>query len=427
MPRESKNFIFLLQLCLLFPVFLQGQIRIASPYSRYGVGDINNNNNAWSSSMGDISIGMRSSGHILVGNPASLTAIDSMSFVFEGGVLMNSVQLKSNLQQENRNYASVGYLLFGFPVTRWWRTSLGLMPYSDVGYNVANIENIKDIGPVSLLYTGEGGINRVNWGNGFRILRNLSIGVNISYLFGTMDRKSTALFVDSSYFAQMKLDNYLSLNDFYLTFGIQYHGTIKNDVRYTIGAMFGPETKIRAKTDLIAQTFFLGSSGTEFPKDTLFTAQGYAGRIVIPATFGVGLSFEKQDKWVIGADYKWQNWENFNAFGISDSLVNSYQISVGGEILPNTNAYTNYFKRIRYRLGFYYSSTYLDLRGKHLNEYAVTLGFGLPLKITRSQLNLGAQVGTRGTTDEGLIKETFFKFMIGFSINERWFVKHKYQ
>jgi hypothetical protein len=426
MPKGADRGILLFFFILFLSIPALTQIRVASPYSRFGIGDLNELNNAWNFSLGEISFGLRNPSHINYGNPASYTAFDSISFVFEGGVVASSVQLKSTLEKENRNYASVGYLLFGFPVFKWWRTCIGMTPYSDVGYNVANIQEMEGIGTVWRIYSGEGGVNRFFWGNAFRIIKNLSIGVNASYMFGTMNRQAVALFPDSNYFANIKIDNYISINDIYLNYGIQYHARLKNDLHFTVGVVFAPETKLSAKTDLLARTFFLGSAGIEYYRDTLATASGYKGKIVIPTYIGGGFSFEKTDKWLVGADFKWQNWEKFTAFGLSDSLVNSYQVGVAGEIVPNINSYANYLKRVRYRLGFYYSSTYLHLRRQTLAEYAVTLGFGLPLKGSKTALNLGAQVGSRGTTEAGLIRETFFKFTIGFTINERWFVKRKY-
>jgi hypothetical protein len=142
--------------------------------------------------------------------------------------------------------------------------------------------------------------------------------------------------------------------------------------------------------------------------------------------YGLGLSIEKPEKWIIGADYRWQNWKNYKAFGSNDSLVNSYQVSAGVELVPDMNNYTNYLKRVRYRMGLRYNSTYLQLRQKHLNEYSVSLGFGLPIRGMRTAINLSAELGTRGTTQSNLINETYFNFVVGFSIYERWFVKRKY-
>jgi lipopolysaccharide assembly outer membrane protein LptD (OstA) len=142
--------------------------------------------------------------------------------------------------------------------------------------------------------------------------------------------------------------------------------------------------------------------------------------------FGFGAGFEKQDKWMVGGDFKWQNWKNYRAFDMSDSLVNSFEIHAGVEYLPDINSYTNYLKHIRYRLGFTYNSSYLKLRGEHLNEYAISLGFGLPFRGMKTGLNLAGEFGSLGTTQSNLIKETYFKFVVGFSIYERWFVKRKY-
>ena len=111
---------------------------------------------------------------------------------------------------------------------------------------------------------------------------------------------------------------------------------------------------------------------------------------------------------------------------MSDSLVNSWQINAGAEIIPKIDNYNNYLARIHYRLGFNYQRTYLKLRGDNLNEYGFSLGFGLPLRGMKTMLNLGAQIGMRGTTEQNLIRESYFKLVIGFSIYERWFIKRKY-
>jgi len=141
---------------------------------------------------------------------------------------------------------------------------------------------------------------------------------------------------------------------------------------------------------------------------------------------GAGVCFEKTDNWTVGADFKWQNWEKFRAFNLSDSLVNAYSVNIGAEFIPDVNSYSNYLKRVRYRLGFLYNSTYLELFGQHLKEYAVTVGFGTPVRGMKTALNVSLQIGSRGTTNANLIRESYFRFTVGFSINERWFVKRKY-
>jgi hypothetical protein len=414
--------------CLIFlQLSLFSQIQIVSPYSRFGIGDLSSdNNNAWNMSMGQLGIGMRSPTHVNIANPASYTAFDSLSFIFEGGFSGEFVNLKSDIQNVNRNYASLGYLLFGMPVNRWWKTSLGLVPFSDVGYSVANLEKSSEAGTVVRLYLGSGGISRLYWGNAFLFKRNFSVGANISYLFGSMNREATVRFPDSLYAINFRQIYHVTMNDLHFNFGAQYKGKIKNDLSLTLGAVFSPSLSMAAKTDIFASTFLVNASGIESPRDTLLVTAGYKGRIIIPMMIGGGFSFDKRDKWVVGVDYKWQNWEKFRAFNLTDSLVNSWQVNVGGEITPDIYNFGNYLARVHYRLGFAYGKTYVNLRNQDLNEYTISFGFGLPLRGMKTMLNLGGEYGVRGTTAEHLIRESHFKIVIGFSIYERWFVKRRY-
>ena len=423
-PNSLRLPILFCSLFLSLTVF--SQIRIVSPYSRFGIGDLSDNNNAWNMTLGQLGIGLRSPYHVNYANPASYTAFDSLSFVFEGGFNGQFVTLSSNFQTVNRNYASLGYLLFGMPINKWWKTSLGLVPFSDVGYNVASFDNYSATGNIVRIYAGSGGISRLYWGNAFQLVKNFSIGFNASYLFGSMKREAIVLFPDSAYAMNFQESYFVTMNDLHFDFGAQYKAKIKNDLFLNLGVVFAPSLSMAAKTDIFATTFLAGSSGTESPRDTLVNKTGYTGRIIIPLMTGGGFSFEKTDKWMIGVDYKWQNWEKFRAFNLSDSLVNSWQISVGGEIIPKIDNYTNFLARMHYRLGFTYNKTYLRLRGQDISEYSMSIGFGIPLRGMKTMLNVGGEYGSRGNTSQNLIRESFFKIVVGFSIYERWFIKRKY-
>lgn len=102
------------------------------------------------------------------------------------------------------------------------------------------------------------------------------------------------------------------------------------------------------------------------------------------------------------------------------------RISLGGEYTPSLSTVSNYLQRITYRGGFRYSNSFLELRGQQINEFGISFGFGLPLPRTRSTINLAAEIGTRGTKSENLIKENYVRFTLGLSIFERWFIIRKY-
>ena len=129
---------------------------------------------------------------------------------------------------------------------------------------------------------------------------------------------------------------------------------------------------------------------------------------------------------MVGVDYSGGQWSDFRSYGIADSLGNSSRIAVGSEFTPNAASLYNYLQRITYRLGFYYGTDYVKLRGTDLNYYAVTAGASLPFKRSPDRLHLGVELGKRGTEVNGLIRENFFRFSLGISLNDRWFVKRKY-
>ncbi|MBP7849485.1 MAG: hypothetical protein KA053_04355 [Lentimicrobiaceae bacterium] len=375
---------------------------------------------------GGYSLGLRDPGTINYQNPASYTSLDTLSFVFEGGILDQYFTIKSTQASASNNYITLGYLNFGIPVTRWWKTSFGLLPFSNVGYNISDDDVIDNIGPVSYLYEGSGGINQLYWGHGFSITPRLSAGFNAAYLFGTLDKRRSAIFPDTSYSFNLRFIDQDIYHDVLLTFGLQYDHLLRNNHYLRVGAIYGHKTNIRSTNDQIAYTFAKGSTGIEFPKDTIVQTSGEKGDVVFPQRFGMGLTIGKQNRWEAGMDYQWQRWETYAAHGIRDSLRNSAQISAGVQFIPDYASVSNYWEKITYRFGLRYESTYLELKENQLSEVGISFGLGLPLRRSRSTLNVGMEFGRRGTTADNLIQQNFVRFSFGVSVYERWFVKRRY-
>jgi hypothetical protein len=86
----------------------------------------------------------------------------------------------------------------------------------------------------------------------------------------------------------------------------------------------------------------------------------------------------------------------------------------------------NYFKLVRYRAGFRYHQTYLQLRETPVNEWAFSFGMSLPIRKSFSQIHLAAEYGQRGTISNSLIQENFLRLTLGFTLNDLWFVQRKY-
>ena len=412
-------------LAILMSFTAFSQTRIGSPYSRYGVGDLQNNIYLRNISMGGISIGYRNSGSINYSNPASYTAIDTNTFVFEAGLNSQASHLYTTDQSQVSNYSSLSYLVFGFPVTKWWKSSLGLLPYSNVGYKIADYQTMPEVGKLKYIYEGSGGLNQFYWGNAFKV-KDFSFGFNTSLIFGYLNKTSTLENPDSLTFLDLRSSNSIHVTDFMFNYGVQYQKKYKNNFQLCIGLTYSASTKLIAKQDSFAYTFVSAGEGYETIKDTLVNTDNTKGKIVMPQSIGLGFTMGKKDKWLIGMDCQMQNWKKFSMFGEKDSLDNSLSASFGAEYIPNNFAVSGYWKKVHYRVGARFAQTYLQLHNDQLNEYSVSFGLGLPIKRSKTMLNLGFELGERGTTNNNLIKEQYARFILSLSIVEPWFYKHKF-
>ena len=383
-------------------------------------------------SLGGASLGIRSSSYVNHSNPASYTSIDTMSFLFEGGIYTQSATLKTLTASQKSTFSSIGPISIGFPITRWIKASIGLMPYSNVGYKI-NEQKSLAVGDttttISNIYDGSGGINTAYMGLGIAISRNLSIGVNADFLFGTIRRNSTSNFLDLLYAQSYRESNMIKINDFNFNFGLQYNTKLGKDKHLTLGFVYAPALNIKASNDTIAN--MVSASNPETVLYKVSQSSTINGKIKMPQSIGGGFSFEKDDKWLVAGDVYMQNWKKFNMFGKSDSLKNSLRASLGVQIIPNATDYNNYFKRVRYRFGVSVNNTYLQLNGKQINEFGLSFGAGFPVRksqsdVSKAIINFGVEIGQRGTTNLNLIKENYVRFTASMSLYDFWFRQHKF-
>lgn len=414
---------FILIICLLGTS--NAQNRISSPYSRFGFGDLMLNQHSSMMPMGGIYNAYSSNLHINPFNPASYIGLDSMSFVFETGVSGISSTLKTQSLSQDADYLSLSNLLFGFQIKNWWKGSFGLIPYSSVGYQIIDKQTEPFIGNVNYQYEGKGGLNQLYIGNAFKIGKKLAVGFNTNLLFGSIERYKSVYFPDTSTLFNTRVTNTITVKSLTFNVGMQYKTPINNDYTLTFGATGQLPMSLNAHRDQLAYSFYESTSGLVYPIDTIESIQNEKGTIKLPAGFGVGFVIERNQHWLIGADFNYKSWSDYESFGIKDSLKDSWNIAVGGEIKPNPFS-KNYFGRVTYRAGFRYNTTYLQIKNNQLNEFGISFGLGLPLRKSKSTVNLGVEFGKRGTTDNNLIEENFIRFTIGFSAYDIWFVKRKY-
>ncbi len=411
-------------LLLSLSLVTKAQLQINSPYSRFGLGDVDKNENGISRSMGGIAYGLQSPFFINSKNPASYAAIDSGSFVLDAGYSGWLLQTKTDISERKTNYFNLDYLKVAFPVVNWWRVSFSLSPYTTVGYNVVSNSYVDSVGDVKYSYSGDGGVNQLIFGNAFRIGKKLAVGFNMSYLFGNINYKKISSIPDNINMYTFRLTNTVNMSQLYYDFGVQFTDSLgkENEYYYTLGGVFSNKQTLVGTSTTLAETYISSESGFEYIKDTVVNSDNGRGNVIIPMFYGLGFQFHKGMDWSFGMDFNYQKWEEFSAFGRQDSFKNSFSFNLGGMYRV---------KRIMLRGGLRYYNSYLTLKNHNINELGITFGCSIPLRIDKQYktfpyLDLGTEIGRRGTTADGLIQQNYVKFFLGLTIRNGWFEKRRY-
>ncbi len=427
----SKTIRFFLSALLLCAIPVAAQVNTGSPYSRFGLGELLQPGFAQNLSMGGTGIGTRSSSQINYLNPASYTEIDTMSFLFDFGLSGSQTRYTTNTLESQLSNYNIHHIAIGFGITKNWKSSIGVLPYSSVGYDIVENKFLSGAGLVDYNYKGRGGLNRIYFGNSVRFLNHFSVGLNLSYLFGYLNYSKSVEFPADAAAATTTIENRLDIGDMTYNLGFQYHDSFNEKYFLTLGVIFDNDSKLKTTQKLVQTTFYPGvgvNIGDTIIIDPSFVvnSEDKAVETMLPRNMGIGFSFGIKNKLTLAGDYSTQEWSKSFIPGKTDTLVNSSSINFGIEYTPNEQALQGYYNRMHYRLGGYYSNNYLRIREQQLQDYGISFGVGLPFKGTKSSFNLGVIVGQRGTLTNNLIKENYTMVNFGLTLHDFWFYKRKF-
>jgi hypothetical protein len=486
-PAISGVFIFI----HLISLNAGAQNATSSPYSRYGIGDLQFGGFVKNLGMGGLSYGINQATSINFSNPASYSSL--WLTTYELAVHATFLELRNSSGSGTADDIAFGYFAMGFPVKqKKWGMSFGLLPFSNVGYSITK-EELNEINDRrNFQFSGNGGLNQFYIGNGFNITKSLSFGVNASFLFGTIDQQRRVYYPDGGYI-NTRLTEQNVVNDLYFTFGLQqtfdslkltksdslmtldkerakntdslnalskqlvvlkdvqtserekilsatktlnernkeidslYSYVQKRKQRgdwsLTLGLTGAPSMKLKGKHTLLAESYLLSGFGSEIVRDTALNIQNRSGKLIMPLSLGFGLSMKKGTRWLAGADFSLQNWQDYSFFGQTDSLANSWRVAAGAQLVPNDRNVKSYFGVMNYRIGVHYEQTYLQINSSQLNNIGISLGMGFPVKRSATMIQIAVEAGRRGTTKNNLVEENYVKCSLGFTLSDRWFVK----
>ena len=416
-----------------------------SPYSALGLGDLQFGGNALQSSLGQSSQGFRRQSDINCLNPASYGSLKYTTF--EAGFTYSLGTISNNTSISSIDNYSYGYLNIGIPLSQKhrWAIAFGLQPYSSLGFNVSSKVNVSNASgsytfPATETTVGRGGISKFYFGTGIAILRDLSLGVNVSYLWGQLQNVKS-IYIDPSY----NLYNLEETNNTYVggvnfDYGIQYHKIFKDKnnnpkYKFVLGTTVNMATAINSSKDYNART--MGVGGILNTKDTIINQGNYSGILNLPFSLKSGFSFEETDHWMICGDVNIANWQQYQLFGASDLLKNNLGVSLGASYTPaKQDVQANYLKHIEYRIGGRYDNGYINIAGTPITTTGISFGLGLPVGKYKSKLNITAEYFVRGTTKTvvdpsnnnplHLIQEEYFRIILGITFSDKWFDRYKY-
>lgn len=417
-----------------------------SPYSFYGLGSLNLRGTVENKSMGGISVYMDSI-HMNLRNPASYVSknVDAEPFAGESrpvkyavGGSYSAVSLTDGDGSVSVDRGSFDYFAFNFPIGRLGLAG-GTTPYSSVGYRLQGFNNDGDI---QSRFEGDGGVDKVFAGLAYKFSDNFSVGLDINYSFGFIENTALRYLYSNGQPVQFQTleTNRSDLRGVGYNFGASYRTKINNKFEVIASASYAPETNLRSDNQRTLASVSVNTLSevevvTNIIEVDLAEQDLEVTDLALPSRLAIGAGIGQPRHWFVGAEYTTLSNSQFNnpIFDIDISeFENSHGFAVGGFIIPRYNAFRGYFKRVVYRAGFRTENTGLVLNGESIREFGISFGMSLPLLPSQngsnfSDVNIGFEYGQRGTTNNNLVREDFFSFNIGLSLNDRWFKRSKYK
>lgn len=392
----------------------------ASPYSFFGIGDVRYKGTSDIRSMAGIAV-EQDSIHINMDNPASYANLKNTTFAVGG--TYNTTKLKTSSESASARRTTLDYLAVGLPLGKFG-LGFGLLPYSSVGYKIESLAT--DATQNNNRFNGTGGLSKVFLGLGYKITPSLSFGADVQYNFGKIETSSLE-FITGVPVGTREL-NKVDLSGVNFDAGLMYQTKINKKLSFFSSLNYTLESTLSSTNKRSISTVMYNANYDLSLVDAIDDVTSQKD-LKLPSKLTIGVGIGEARKWLVGAQVSMRD---AGSLAISyNSLDNvSYEkqqkYSLGGYFIPNYKSYTSYAKRIVYRGGLRYEKTGLVVNSESINDMGITLGIGMPITGSFSNINFGFEIGKKGTTTSGLVQENYANLSVGMSLNDKWFVKRKF-
>ena len=422
------NKLLIASILIFTQLSLAAQNNTNSPYTRFGYGELADRSFGAGRAMGGIGFGLRSPKQINPMNPASYSCMDSLTFLLDFGASGQLSWFDDGINKQHNINGNVEYIALQFPLHKRIAMSVGILPYSYVGYNFgAQRTNDEGFSYVET-FNGSGGLNDLYLGLSIDIWKKrLSVGANVGYFFGNIKHEQYSIVGSSDVYNATRSQN-LEVRDIKMDFGVQYTHPISKTESIIVGLVFSPKKRLNSTYINTTAKYTTQGASELVSADTTKNA-GFD----IPNSFGFGASYVKNNRLTLAADFLYETWDKAKFYSAENNFKNRVRVAAGGEFIPNYQS-RNFLGRIRYRGGVHYSNSYLLInnekedpayKGNGYNEYGVSVGLGLPLIDNRSLINLSFEYNKIKPGGINMIDEQYFRFTVNYTFNEMWFWKKK--
>lgn len=413
---------------MLAPMAAMAQSGTNSPYSQFGLGNLSDQSNGFNRGMNGVAQAWHQSNQVNYQNPASYAFIDSLTFIFDVGASGSLTNFQEGNRKLNVKNSNFDYAVMAFRVAKNVGMSIGIMPFTNIGYNYHTSNRVSGNNSTSYTtaYSGNGGTRSLYLGTAWKPLKGLAFGANIGYFWGSYNRSAVNEFSDNNIKTTARYYT-ADVTSYTLDLGVQYAQRIGRADEVTIGATYKYGHKLNGTTEM---KDISSDSQTSISDTTIYKL---TDALFIPTTFSGGISWRHGNKFQVGADYSYQRWTDHffpdyvgGKFTLADNVLSDrHKYTIGGEYVNNALS-RKYLNRVRIRAGVSYATPYIKVNGKEgPKELSASIGFGLPLTAGqgRSMFNISGQWVQNSAP--GLIKENTFRINLGITFNERWFMKWK--
>ncbi len=425
----QNKFLTLLLIAVFTITFTaSGQKDVNSPYSRYNIGMLEPAGSFRNLGMGGIEAALRDNTSVSISNPASYSAIDTTSFIFDFGIDYSMNYLNDGTSKFSSDDINFDHLIMSFPLAKGFGATIGVVPLSNNYYKVSGSVQEGDpdynssVGAYTTFHGGSGSFYKFFLGTGLKINKNFSLGVNMTVLTGELKRVNQIDFSDAYYVYNDNSTEKLGLNGVNFDYGIQYTASLKNNHFFNAGISLASSHNYNSNYNLLSIRYAsLGAA------DTISYTSSKADAF-IPGTLRAGISFGKKNKFMAGFDYIETKWSQSKIPGSEAYAADTKSYLAGFEYIPDKFSNYSFINRLEFRAGGHYADNYVIINGEQVKEYGVSAGIGIPMRRTYSKTNIFFDYTKRtGPSAQNLHTENYFTFGISLNLYDPyWFIKKKY-